>query len=310
MQNNEKLRSPFPQPWVVGITRNDRSPIVCSGVLINELYVLTTANCARMTTGSSRVIIAAPEMSLNRKSTSFASETTILQQLRAGAQSGNNATVDKTKEPAANNLDDEDNSSPFFDSLPIMDVRINPKFVSSLSNVASYSLRNDIALIRLQHKLPLAQRKSRATAICLPDQPFARLHEPYERVHIAGYAAAFSGQSQKLSKTDANESDRFLWQREAALLSSGECKQIWKQFYQKGRQLCTQARQNGLCEGGLGSGLTVRRYGRQYLLGLLSLGSRQCARSSMPDLFVDLAPYLPWIYRNTVDSAYCTDRVE
>lgn len=120
----------MPHSWTVGITRNENSPIVCSGSLINNFYILTTANCARMITGNSRVIIVSPE--------------------------------------AANQTSEIDDTSPFFEAHTISDVKINPKFVTNLTNVAKYILRNDIALVRLNEKIDFSSTKTRASTICLP----------------------------------------------------------------------------------------------------------------------------------------------
>ena len=121
----------MPHSWTVGITRSENSPIVCSGSLINNLYVLTTANCARMITGNSRIIIVAPELA--------------------------NQTTSEIDDP-----------TPFFRAHTISDVKINPKFSSNLTNVAKYVLRNDIALIRLNEKIDFSSNKTRASTICLP----------------------------------------------------------------------------------------------------------------------------------------------
>lgn len=266
VQNEHLEGTPFPQPWIVGITRSSAPEIACSGALINDRYVLTTAHCARLTTGQSRVIVAAD--------------------VAAGRLS--NDSLPRT---------DDDPSEPFFTSLTISDVRINSKFVSRLADTHSFELRNDIALIRLTDRLQFASNRSRAAAICLPDYPvFDHRHQASEeQVHIVGYAALGRPAS----------ADRFLWHRESSLLSSSECKQVWQQLYRKGRNWCTQSRLNGLCDGGLASALSVQRYGRHTLIGMLSVASRLCARSPVPDMFVDVRPYLSWIYRNTVDSAYC-----
>jgi len=289
IQNNEEtLVDPMPHSWTVGITRNENSPIVCSGSLINNYYVLTTANCARMITGNSRVIIVSNE--------------------------------------STNQTSEVDDSSPFFKAHTISDVKINPKFITNLTNVAKYVLKNDIALIRLNEKIDFSNNKTRASTICLPTSSTPYLDSlkfyydsrgvnednrnliDHESAAITGYALLNFNERNELTDDSRSNPDTYrLWAREATVLSSKECKTIWQQFYTKGKSLCTFARHNGLCEGSLGSSLSVLRYGREQMIGIQSLGSRQCAKSSMPDLFVDVAFYLNWIYKNTVDAVYCSE---
>lgn len=87
-----------------------------------------------MVTGNSRVIIVSPESNQTSKS----------------------------------ELDDQ---SSFFRAHTISDVKINPKFVSNLTNVAKYVLKNDIALIRLNEKIDFSVNNTRASTICLPNSP-------------------------------------------------------------------------------------------------------------------------------------------
>lgn len=194
-----------------------------------------------------------------------------------------------------------DDASPFFRSHTISDVKINPKFMTNLTNVAKFVLRNDIALVRLNEKIDFSSNKTRASTICLPTSSISyldslKLHYDsrglkeenrnlidHESAAITGYALVSFNDRNELTDDYRQNLDTYrLWAREATVLSSKECKTIWQQFYTKGKSLCTFARHNGLCEGSLGSSLSVLRYGREQMIGIQSLGSRQCGRSSMP----------------------------
>lgn len=181
----------MPHSWMVGITRNENSPIVCSGSLINNLYVLTTANCARMVTGNSRVIIVAPE--------------------------------------SANQTNEVDDPSPFFRAHTISDVKISPKFVTNLTNVAKYVLRNDIALIRLNERIDFSSNKTRASTICLPASSTPYLDSlnvhydsrglreenrnliDHETAAITGYALVSFNERNELTDDYRQNQDTYRW---------------------------------------------------------------------------------------------------
>ncbi|CAG0899543.1 unnamed protein product [Cyprideis torosa] len=161
---------------------------------------------------------------------------------------------------------------------------VKPSKIIRHGDFSSTTFENDIALIKLSQPIRLEGDEFAGVA-CLPDD---------DSETFTGQDAIASGWG-RLQENGG--SPAILHQVTLPVMSNQECSTLLGGYFNIGRgQICAGFRQGGkdACQGDSGGPLYIRKAGKDYLVGITSIGIG-CARPRLPGVWTRTSHYLSWI---------------
>ncbi|RWS00489.1 hypothetical protein B4U79_04215, partial [Dinothrombium tinctorium] len=148
----------------------------------------------------------------------------------------------------------------------------------------SDNFENDIALLHTTMDIPLYPAVNNINSICLPAQDV--LFNGRVTVTGWGHVADEGNTSEHLMTVDLN------------ILNDKLCKDQFKSLYKKQIMICAGLRRGGKnsCRGDSGGPLIKVRFGKAYLIGIVSYGGHgMCARENSGAVYTKVSHYTNWI---------------
>ncbi|XP_046406539.1 trypsin-1-like [Ischnura elegans] len=147
---------------------------------------------------------------------------------------------------------------------------------------------NDIALVKMVRKIRYSDR---ICSICLPNKA---TDYTGETCTITGWGALKSG----------GDSPVALMEAEVKVISDETCEKQYGHLYPS--QICAAAPGTDSCQGDSGGPMAHQGSdGIWDLIGVVSAG-RGCADPNFAGLYTNVHKFLPWIYKHTHGSEYCS----
>ncbi|CAG0890277.1 unnamed protein product [Cyprideis torosa] len=164
---------------------------------------------------------------------------------------------------------------------------IRPIKIIRHAGYSEKTFANDIALIKLSKPISL-EDDAYASVACLPDDNDDSFLG--EKAVAAGWGRTREngGQAAVLQKVTV------------PVISNGECANLMSKFFVIGDgQICAGYMEGGrdACQGDSGGPLYLTRGGKEYVIGITSLGIG-CARPNVAGIYTRTGYYLDWITRN------------
>ncbi len=169
-------------------------------------------------------------------------------------------------------------------------VDANVRSVSAHRGFNTNSLKNDIAVVRLDRDVPLGDRIS---LVCLP-QGLGRVNIPnrYPQATIIGWGSEATGGNTVTT----------LRQAQVPLVTRDKCEEAYSGISRvtigEEDQLCAGEGRTDSCTGDSGGPLLVQNNGRWTIVGITSFGV-ECARDDFPGVYTRVDNFLNWISNNS-----------